>query len=324
MPDGKSSITGYVRGADFHVRPPDGGGGQKSFGLARRRGRGLGGLFGLLLLLRGLGQSGLRLARLRRLILEVVLRLRVAGHLGELRLLAQEVGLLRPGVRVVLVERDGLLGELQALGGALLRLVEVGLIGGLLVVYENLVGPLLRHLVIFLVGDVEGALPLLGGEYDEGLGALFSRDGREARALGQELANLVVVLHLPIEVDYRAVRALVLRVFVQNVLIGLYRALAHGKVLRRVDARFVLLLDGACDEERRVLLRRVEFVGRAELLLGVLEPAVPVGARALVQCVLGPNAVDERAPARSCDQRDEQGRDADSRESHWMIAPGKV
>src|SRR5205085_1105492 len=272
MPDGKSSITGT-----FATRIFAGGlslrEGWDRFGLARRRGRGLCGLLGLLFLLRGLGQSGLRLARLRRLILEVVLRLRVAGHLGKLRLLAQEVGLLRPRVRVLRVERDGLLGELQPLGGALLRLVEVGLVRRLLVVYENLVGLLLRHLVILLVGDVEGALPLLGREDDEGLGALFSRDGLEARALGEQLRHLLVVLHLPVEVDYRAVRALVLRVFVKNVLIGLYRSLAHRQVLRRVDARLILLLDGACDEERSVLLRRVEFVGRAELLLGVLEPA---------------------------------------------------
>src|SRR5438552_615467 len=145
MPDGKSSITGTFATRIFAggLSPREG---LDRFGLARRRGRGLGGLLGLLLLLRGLGQSGLRLARLRRLILEVVLRLRVAGHLGKLRLLAQEVGLLCPRVRVLRVERDGLLGELQPLGGALLRLVEVGLVRRLLVVYENLVGLLLRHL----------------------------------------------------------------------------------------------------------------------------------------------------------------------------------
>src|SRR5437763_5327047 len=296
MPDGKSSITGEVRGGIFACGPPVAAGAGESFGLARRRGRGLGGLLGLLLLLRGLGQLGLRLARLRRLVVEVLLGLRVAGHLGQLRLLAQEVGLLRPRVRVLRVERDGLLGQLQPLGGALLGLVVVGLVGGLLVVYENLVGLLLRHLVLFLLGDVVGALPLLRREDDEGLGALFSRDGLEARALGEQLLHLLVVLHLPVEVDYRAVRALVLRVLVKYLLVGGDGALADGEVLRRVDAGLVLLLDGACDEERRVLLRRVEFVGRAELLLGVLEPAVPVGARALVQRVLGPNAVDEHAP----------------------------
>src|SRR2546423_2411950 len=324
MPDGKSSITGDVRDADFRGRPLGRWRAAASRALAGRRGRRLGGLLGLLLLLRGLGQLGLRLARTRRLVVEVLLGLRVAGHLGELRLLAQEVGLLRPGVRVVLVERDGLLGELQPLGGALLGLVEVGLVGGRLVVDEDLVGLLLRHLVLLLLGDVVGALPLLRREDDEGLGALLRRDGREAGALGQKLAHLVVVLHLPVEVDYRAVGALVAGVFVQNVLVGGYCALAYGQVLRRVDARLVLLLDGAGDEERRVLLRRVEFVGGAKLRLRLGELSLAVGARALVQGVLGPNAVDERAPARSCDQRDEQRRDADSRESHWMIAPGKV
>src|SRR5207237_5509217 len=115
--------------------------------------------------------------------------------------------------------------------------------------------------------DVIGALPLLRREDDEGLGALLSRYGLEARALGEQLLHLVVVLHLPVEVDYRAVGALVLRVFVQDVLIGLYRALADGQVLRRVDAGLVLLLYGPRDEERRVLLRRGEFVRGAELRL---------------------------------------------------------
>src|SRR5205085_4659274 len=78
--------------------------------LARgRRGR----LRGLRLLLVGLlGREALLLVE-RRLVLlfKVRLGLRVAGHLGELRLLAQQVGLVRPCARAVRVEADGLLGE---------------------------------------------------------------------------------------------------------------------------------------------------------------------------------------------------------------------
>src|ERR1043165_504315 len=136
-------------------------------GLAWRRSR-RGGLRLLLLLLVLGGEARLRFERLLGLRAEVVLGLLVAGHLGKLRLLAQDVGLLRPGVRVVRVEVDGLLGEAAARRRALIGLIEVGLVGRLLVVDEHLVRLVLGRLVLLLLSDVVGALPLLAGEDDQG------------------------------------------------------------------------------------------------------------------------------------------------------------
>src|SRR2546423_11661031 len=65
MPDGKSSITGDVRDADFRGRPLRRWRAARSRGLAGRRRRRLGGPLGLLLRLRGLAPLGRPLSRLR-------------------------------------------------------------------------------------------------------------------------------------------------------------------------------------------------------------------------------------------------------------------
>src|SRR5215203_2880592 len=203
MPDVKSGIT---RRKEWFVcaracAGARGAGSGRTLWALAGRGRGrLGSLLGLLALGRLGAQPLLRFERGVVLLVEVGLGSGVAGHLGELRLLAQEVGLVRPGVRVVRVERGGLLGELQPLGRALLRLVEVGLVGRLAVVDENLVGLVLGRLVLFLLGDVVGALPLLARQDRERLG--LRRGGRAAGgALREQLIHLVIVLHLGVEED---------------------------------------------------------------------------------------------------------------------------
>src|SRR5215212_8726099 len=263
MPDVKSGITRRKKGNVRTARRVSAAA-PALRGLAGRGRRRLGGLLGLLAL--GLlgAQPLLRLQGGVVLLVEVGLGRGVAGHLGELRLFAQEVGLVRPRVRVVRVERGGLLGELQPLGRALLRLVVVGLVGRLAVVDENLVGTVLGRLVLFLLGDIVGALPLLARQDGQRLGLRLRRRAALG-ALGEQLVDLLVPLHLPVEEDDGLVSVLVGGLAVENVLVGRDRPLAEGEVLGRGDAGLELLLDGAGDEERRVPLRRVEFVGLAEL-----------------------------------------------------------
>src|SRR3712207_9135821 len=79
-------------------------------------------------------------------------------------------------------------------------LVEVGLVGRLLVADDDLVGLVLGRLVLFLLGDVVGALPLLAGEDGQRLG-LRRRGGAAAGALHEQLVDLLVPLHLPVEED---------------------------------------------------------------------------------------------------------------------------
>src|SRR5215204_3194950 len=114
MPDVKSGIT-RRKERFVSARPRAGRAAPAApWALAGRGRRRLGSLLGLLALGRLGAQPLLRSERGVVLLVEVGLGRGVAGHLGELRLLAQEVGLVRPGVRVIRVERGGLLGELQA------------------------------------------------------------------------------------------------------------------------------------------------------------------------------------------------------------------
>src|ERR1700754_1457339 len=101
----------------------------------------------------------LRVESLRVLPLVLLLLLRRALHLRELRGLAQKVRLVRPRARAVRVERDGLLDEAQPLVRALPRLPEVRLVGGHLVAdAARLRVPLP---VLPALRDVVGAMQLL-------------------------------------------------------------------------------------------------------------------------------------------------------------------
>jgi hypothetical protein len=121
------------------------------------------------------------------------------------------------------------------------------------------------------------------GEDDERLGALLVRQGEVVAALREQLDDLVVALQLPVDEDRRLVRVVVRGVSREDVLVCRDGALAGGDVLGRHVARLELLVDGARDEEARVLPLGVEFERAAEVLLGLGEPPRAVEPRAEVK-----------------------------------------
>ena len=89
-------------------------------------------------------------------------------------------------------------------------------------------------------------------------------------------------------------------------------------IVRIINARLVLLVDDAGDEDGSGLIVRVEVQRAFGMLFGFFEMSLSVGARGFIQLVLGPDLVDERTAGTGADKQSQDRCRADPgpRESH--------